>query len=87
MMHPHLSRSDEEIPLPLSQLASEPQRSPTFGEKFEHPPKRGQVNPELKPCERPEVTIGSRPRRAVTGPDNGGVQTAFRSSAEVRVDS
>jgi hypothetical protein len=27
MMHPHLSRSDEEIPLPLSQLMSEPQRS------------------------------------------------------------
>jgi hypothetical protein len=38
----------------------------TFGETFGHLPKQSQVNLELKRRERPEVTIGSRPRRAVT---------------------
>jgi hypothetical protein len=40
----------------------------TFGKKLEHSPKRGRINPELKPYKRPEANLGSRPRWAVTGP-------------------
>jgi hypothetical protein len=58
----------------------------TFGEQFRHPPKRGRVNPEWKPRERPEATLGSQPRRAVTGPNHGGVRTAFRSPEDEFID-